>query len=62
VESDLETKRELVRYLDRCLVGKGLTMFKIETRPSQEQRVATIEDRHRADDLPDFISRAMGKL
>lgn len=37
-------------------------MFKIETRPTEEQRVATIEERHRADDLPDFISRAMGKL
>lgn len=62
VESDLETKRQLVHYLDRYLVGKGITMFKIETRKTQEQKVATIQEHHRADVLPEFISAAMAKL
>lgn len=62
VESDLETKRELVRYLDRYLVGKGMTMFTIETRDTHEQKVATIQERHHVETLPQFISDAMTKL
>jgi DNA-binding transcriptional MerR regulator len=60
VEADVQTRRELVRYLVRYLAGKGVDMFAIETRQIPDQQVAAIERRVLVGALPRFISEAMG--
>lgn len=62
VERDLETKRELVHYLDRYLVGKGTPMFEVEVRSVPRRQLATITERHLAADLPRFISDSLEKI
>lgn len=62
VEVDIKTRRRLIRYLNQYLVGKGQTMFTVETRETDEQKVASIEERHFVGTLPPFIDRAMGTI
>jgi DNA-binding transcriptional MerR regulator len=62
VEVDIKTRRRLVRYLNQYLIGKGQTMFTVETRETDEQKVASIEERHFVGTLSPFIDRAMGTI
>lgn len=62
VEVDIKTRRRLIRYLNQYLVGKGQTMFTVETRETDEQKVASIEERHFVGTLSAFIDRAMGTI
>ncbi len=62
VEADLQTKRKLVQYLQNHLQGKGGTMFEIQERSIQEQKIATIQTRITAHDLPDFIGGSMQRI
>lgn len=54
-----QTQRELARYLIDRLSGRGSDMYEIETRTVEEQRIASIEERVLAPELPDLIARAM---
>jgi DNA-binding transcriptional MerR regulator len=62
VETDLRTKRELVRYLTAYLSNKGEQMFNIETRQVPDQQVATLEKKVLVAELPGFIDEAMGTV
>lgn len=62
VESDVRAKRRLVRYLGNYLEGKGQTMFEVHTRHVPEQKVATIQGRAFAKELPSFIQDSMDRL
>lgn len=62
VEADLQTRRKLVQYLQNHLQGKGGQMFEIQERTIPEQKVATIQSRTLAANLPDFISSSMHEL
>ena len=62
VETDVRTKRKLVRYLTGYLTGKGVNMFEVSTRQIPEQQVASIERRVQVGDLPGFIREAMGSV
>ena len=62
VEVDIKTRRSLVRYLNQYLIGKGQTMFTVETRETEERKVASIEARHFVGTLSPFIDRAMGTI
>ena len=62
VESDLQTKRKLVRYLIGYLSGKGVEMFEVVTRRIPDQKVATIERKVLVGDLPAFIEEGMNAV
>lgn len=62
VETGLQTRRKLVQYLQNHLQGKGGTMFEIQQRSIQEQKVATIQTKVTAPDLPDFIGSSMHRI
>jgi DNA-binding transcriptional MerR regulator len=62
VEVDIKKRRKLARYLNQYLIGKGQNMFTVETRQTEEQKVASIEERHFVGTLPPFIDRAMGAI
>lgn len=62
VETDVRSKRRLVRYLEDHLVGKVETMYEIRTRHVPERKVATIEGHVDAKGLPGFIGRTMHAL
>jgi DNA-binding transcriptional MerR regulator len=62
VETDLRTKRKLVRYLQSYLTRKGEPMFGVETREVAQQEVASKERRLLVDELPSFINEAVGSL
>ena len=62
VEADLRTKRQLVRYLERYLEGKGESMFDIQTRDVPEQKVLTLERHVYVKDLTGFIGESMQGL
>ncbi len=57
-----EKKRALVGYLQHMITGKESAMYEVETREVGEQRVATIERRVLAGELPAFIDEAMNTL
>lgn len=59
VETDVRTKRKLVRYLVRYLSGKGVNMFAVETRQIPEQQIASIERKVLVGDLSAFIDEGM---
>ena len=62
VETDLRTKRRLVRYLIGYLSGKGVNMFDVETRQIPQQQVASVQRRVLVGDLPQFINEAMSAV
>ena len=62
VEDDLQTRRKLVLYLQNELQGKGGTMYTTETRSVPKQKVATIQFRTTAAELPQHIGRTMQAL
>ena len=62
VEEDMRNKRKLVHFLEHYLEGKGDSMFDIQTRSIEEQKVMSIESYVYVADLPGFISDAMGEL
>jgi DNA-binding transcriptional MerR regulator len=59
VETDHQTRRELVRHLVQRLSGKGNDMYEVEQRTVPEQQVASIEERVYAGELPAFIERGL---
>jgi DNA-binding transcriptional MerR regulator len=61
-ESDLRTKRKLVRYLIGYLSGKGVEMFEVVTRHVSDQQVASIERKVLVGDLPAFIEEGMNSV
>ncbi|MER3553917.1 MAG: MerR family transcriptional regulator [Meiothermus sp.] len=62
VEGDVKTKRKLVQYLEDYRVGKGESMYKVETREVPEQKVATVQQGVYVKDLPGFIQEATREL
>ncbi len=62
VESDIKTKRQLVRYLTAHLSRKGETMFRIDTREVGDQNVLSMQRNVLVDALPGFIEEAMASL
>lgn len=62
VESDIQSKRKLVRYIDNYLLGTGTNMFHVSTRETTSQDVATIQEHHFVATLSSFIDRAMSTI
>ena len=62
VEADVRVKRQLARYLESYLEGKGNEMYEIEVRQVPEQKVLSIQGRVHAEELPGFIGETMGRL
>lgn len=64
MEAEMRTKRQLVRYLETYLEGRGeyMSRYEIKHRQVSRQKIASIEGRVYANDLPAFIGDSMGRL